>query len=282
MKFEFEVDSIEEVWKDAFGYEGIYEVSNLGRIRSLDREVWNGTNYHTKSGRILNTFKKPDGYVVTQLTKDGISKTVSMHRLVALTFLPKIENKDFVDHINTVRDDNRVINLRWVTRSENHMNDITRRKRSDLALGSNNPNSKKVICLNTGEVFEYIKDAAKKYNINSPSNITSCCKGRVKTVGRDVVTNEGLVWMYLDDYEKMTDKDVSKIMNDSKPSYASSSVVCKNTGEVFKSIKDAADKYSINEASIRAVCTEKNKTTGNGLNLNERLSWEYINKRGDR
>lgn len=271
----------DEIWRDLYGYEGLYEISSYGNIRSLNRKVWNGTNYHIKKGQDIKTFIGDDGYVIVQLSKNGVSKTMRVHRLVALTFLSTIEGKDFIDHINTIRTDNRVENLRWVTRTENMNNTLTLKKKSESVLGVNNPNAKKVVCLNNGVIFDTIIDAATAYNIDSSSNITSCCKGKLKSVGVDESTGEKLVWVYLKDYENMNESDIENRLNNSKPVYAMSSVRCKNTGEVFSSIKEASEKYCICESNIRRVCSGKGKTTNNGLNPNERLVWEYVEKRGD-
>jgi hypothetical protein len=97
-----------EVWRDVIGYEGMYQVSDHGRIRSL------------KFGkeRILKPDKHKDGYLIVNLYKDKISKYL-IHRLVCLNFLDNPENKEQINHINGIKTDNRLINLEWVTPSEN-------------------------------------------------------------------------------------------------------------------------------------------------------------------
>lgn len=121
-----------EEWKLIKNYEGLYEVSNLGRIRSLDKLVKGrkGTEY-IKKGKILKQIKHVNGYMKIGLTKDGKRKTFLVHRLVAEAFISNPENKPYIDHINTIRDDNRVENLRWATASENQYNELTTIKKKE-------------------------------------------------------------------------------------------------------------------------------------------------------
>lgn len=100
-------------WKDVPGYEGLYQVSEEGQVRSLPR---NGTvNYIKDKAQMTDK----DGYKVVKLRKNNKPKMVKVHRLVALAFIERIDKKNIVDHINGLRSDNRVDNLRWVTAREN-------------------------------------------------------------------------------------------------------------------------------------------------------------------
>lgn len=102
-------------WKDAVGYEGLYQVSNFGDVRSLPR---NGTVNFIRDKKQMTD---KDGYKIVKLRKNNIPKMIKVHRLVAFAFLEKIEGKNIIDHINSVKDDNKVSNLRWVTNRENIM-----------------------------------------------------------------------------------------------------------------------------------------------------------------
>lgn len=115
---------MEEIWKDIEGYEGLYQVSNLGRVKNVKR---NRVTYGMKGDK--------DGYLRIGLSKDGILKTYKVHRLVAMAFIPNPDNKPFIDHINTVKDDNRVQNLRWCTSKENNNNPITKIKMGKAKKG---------------------------------------------------------------------------------------------------------------------------------------------------
>lgn len=127
---------MEEVWKDVVGWEGLYQVSNLGKVRSLDRHVKgrlkNGKNI---KGRILVLRYDKDGYLTVHLRDcdNNKNKLCKVHRLVAEAFIPKIDGKDNIDHINSIRDDNRVENLRWCTNKEN-INFPTARENRRIAV----------------------------------------------------------------------------------------------------------------------------------------------------
>lgn len=103
---------MKEIWKDAFGYEGYYQVSNLGRIRTVKR-------FHYKA-IIRKTSLDRYGYETVCLSAKNIQKNVLIHTLVAKTFILNPENKREVNHKNGVRNDNRLSNLEWVTAKENN------------------------------------------------------------------------------------------------------------------------------------------------------------------
>lgn len=115
-----------ETWKPVKGFEGLYEVSNKGNVRSLDRYSMHGKGYRLFKGKPMKTFPNLYGYLKTNLYKNGQRKLHSVHRLVANAFIANPKNLPCIDHINTIKTDNRVENLRWCTNKENSNNPLTR------------------------------------------------------------------------------------------------------------------------------------------------------------
>lgn len=109
-----------EVWKDIEGYENLYQVSNFGRIHSLDRFVPRKTGTVQKvHGRILKLIEDKDGYLQVSLWKENKMKKAKVHRLVGEAFIPNPNNLSEINHINEMKNDNTVSNLEWCTRKEN-------------------------------------------------------------------------------------------------------------------------------------------------------------------
>jgi hypothetical protein len=107
-----------EIWRDVVGYEGWYKISSFGRVQSLDKTIinCNGMKYEMK-GRLLKPILSR--YFWINLVKNTNRKRLSIHRLVAIAFIPNPECKPYVNHINGIKTDNRVVNLEWVTPQEN-------------------------------------------------------------------------------------------------------------------------------------------------------------------
>ena len=162
-----------EVWKDISGYEGMYQVSDLGRVQSLDRISHNGKRY---KGRVLKPVPDGAGYLQVFLRKDAKTRRFYIHRLVAGAFIENPTNKPQVNHLDeTEKWNNRVDNLAWATPKEN-ANWGTRNERS------NKKRSKPVLCIELGREFESLGSATKAFKrggtniwkaINDP-NKTAC------------------------------------------------------------------------------------------------------------
>ena len=120
-----------EIWKPISGYNGYYEVSNLGRVRSITRKIERTDpnditkkRLFTYKGKLVPFWLTKRGYCRLTICINGICKKYLVHRLVADAFIPNNENKLQVNHINCVKTDNRVENLEWVTNYENYLHSV--------------------------------------------------------------------------------------------------------------------------------------------------------------
>ena len=117
---------LNEVWKPVKGYEGLYEVSNLGNVRSVDRYVMNGNCCCFLKGKPKKAYYSSDGHLKVRLYKNNQGKKYFVHRLVAETFIPNPNNLPCIDHIDRNYLNNSADNLRWCTQKENMNNPLTR------------------------------------------------------------------------------------------------------------------------------------------------------------
>ena len=167
-----------EKWKDIEGYEGLYQVSNMGRVKSLERfRKGKHNSLVFVNEKILKSRKDGGGYLRVSLSKEGKIKTFKVHRLVASAFLDNPNNLLEVNHINEIKDDNRVNNLEWCNKSYN------------CNYGSRNERmakSKYIPILQftkEGKLvrkWDSITEVEKELGFNHGS-ISKCCKGKLKT-----------------------------------------------------------------------------------------------------
>ena len=158
---------MKEEWKDIKGYEGLYQVSNTGKIMN-------------KKGKILKLSIDIYGYVKIQLCKNGKHKWFQVHRLVAQAFIPNPNNYPCVKHKNEIKDDNRVDNLEWCTVKYNNIYNgrqkriTAKRKKITLQI---NPNTNEII-----KEWSSIAEAGKQLSL-SGGHISMCCNGKRKICG---------------------------------------------------------------------------------------------------
>lgn len=174
-----------EIWKDIEGYEGIYQISSLGRVRSIDRYRKSKDNSLAfVKGKILKGKIDKDGYIEYALCIHNTIKYYRAHRLVAQAFIPNPNSLPLINHINEIKNDNRIENLEWCTTQYN--NEYSKSK-SILQLDKN---------------YEFINKWKSAAQIESElgfnhSDISKCCRGiKNKTV-------KGFKWVFETDYEQI-------------------------------------------------------------------------------
>lgn len=184
---------MEEMWKDIEGYEGFYQVSNLGNVRSLDRYVKNRmSNKNIKRGKILKSCINKHGYLAVHLIKETKGQTKTVHRLVANAFIPNPENKPEVNHIDGNKQNNILENLEWVTSSENTLHAI----KTGLIKKLNGRNHYKTpvnqYSLDNKFIKQWdsIKQINEEWNLKS-IHVSACCRGKIKT-------SLGYKWKYVE------------------------------------------------------------------------------------
>lgn len=156
----------QEIWKEIVDFPD-YQISNYGRVKSFKKN----------KEKILKPYPTRNGYLIIRLSNEKMRKLFSVHGLVAIAFIPNLENKSEVNHIDSDKKNNCVTNLEWNTRSEN----MQHRERSTASLGV------PVIATNidTGEEIEFRSQIEAGRNLRLPhQNISSNLKGKYKRVGR--------------------------------------------------------------------------------------------------
>ena len=166
--------SVIETFKPVKGYEGLYEVSDYGAVRSL------------KYGKVkyLRNAKQRDGYERIDLCRDGKPKQYRIHRLVWEAFNGPIPDGYEIDHINTIRDDNQLSNLRVVTHKENNANPITAERHQEANSKFRNKPILQIDMV-TGEVireWECMRDVERELELRR-GHISECCHGKRKSTG---------------------------------------------------------------------------------------------------
>lgn len=276
---------MDEIWKDIEGYEGLYQVSNLGRIKI------------TRNGKeriTIGVLDKTTGYRKFSLHNHGKEKKFLVHRLVAKVFIPNIDNKPEIDHINTIRDDNRVDNLRWVTRKENRNNPISLEHLRIAFTGENSPHYGKkrseatkrkisqalkqsplnhgrtgILCKNSRPVYQYDllgnyiagyagQAEASRITGIKQGDISNACNGKVNTAG-------GYLW-------RKTRTDKIEVNIDYKKSIRNRAVLQydkhNNLIKEWRTVAEISQTLGFRANTIRACCSGQIKISNGYI-------WKY-------
>ena len=181
-----------EIWKDIKGYEGLYQVSNLGRVKHLEftRPNLLTGGVSTIKEKVLKQRLTLYGYYTVLLSKNGKKRWYFVHRLVAEAFIPNPDNLPFVNHKDENKVNNISSNLEWCTARYNS-NYGTRNRRLSDTKTNNTYNTKQVLCVETGIIYPSVREAARQTNIPN-TNIGACClnKPHCKIAG-------GYHWKYV-------------------------------------------------------------------------------------
>jgi hypothetical protein len=173
----------EEIWKDIEGYEGLYQVSNLGRVKSLERKVNGKWGKMKIKEKILVAVNDKDGYKIVTLCKGGKQKVGKIHRLVAKTFISNPNNFLYINHKDENKSNNNVDNLEWCTAKYNTNYGTNLKKIIEKKL-------KPVLQYNLdGNLIAEYRSMSDAYKTTNISHIYDCCNKKLKTCG-------GYIWRY--------------------------------------------------------------------------------------
>lgn len=169
---------MEEIWKDIKDYEGLYQVSNLGNVKSLPK--MSGTSKRKET--ILKTHIEKRGYFVIRLSKNKTNHSFKIHRLIANAFIPNPENKRTINHIDGNKLNNSISNLEWATDSENLQHAY------DTGLKPKKPINQYTLGKSFIKEWESAQQIYKTLGFDY-RNISACCHGKQ-------VTGYGYIWKF--------------------------------------------------------------------------------------
>lgn len=254
-----------EEWRPVVGYENCYEVSNLGRVRSVERTLNRSDGRkHTVKATLLHQHNHQKGYKVVGLSMDGIQKLAKVHRIVAIAFIPNPDNLSMVNHKDEDKTNNRVENLEWCDNKYNcnygtvqaRLTEI--RKKSWLAVIGTDISGKE-------HRFASIQEAANHVGGKAPC-ISQCCR---KIQGKH--SAYGYKWRYED--EKLNIYYAERAERTRK-THDKPVIATDNKGRdiFFASIKVGSEKTGANRTSIVGCCRGKY-----GCHTAGGYRWRYAN-----
>lgn len=235
----------EEIWKSIIGYEGLYEVSNVGRVRSIDRIVFQQGRNQKYRGKIMSPYLNNTGYFCVRLSKNNKKRTFTIHRLVATAFIPNPNNYPCVNHKDETPKNNNVENLEWCT-NEYNVNYGTATFRRAVKMGK--------------RVAQYDKNGklvATFYSVNEAERGTNIKIG--DAVKNSNHTAGGFFWRF---YESQVPDAIT--VSFAKNHAKSVLQYSKNLELVssYKSGREASLKTGLKHENILSCCRKKQKTCG--------------------
>src|SRR5690625_126948 len=260
-----------EIWKDVVGYEGYYEVSNVGRVKRVRRHITgkNGVTRYWK-GRILAQTKNLDGYMTVILSKKGKTNILGVHRLVAKAFIKNPNNKPVTNHKDENKENNNVDNLEWCTIAYNNAygTRIERMKSNKQFQKRHKENRKPVLKVSlNGELverFESLEEAFNSCPNYSKSGINHCCTGRLNTY-------KGYFWIYEEDYSDKKVKNRIKKTKNTQSIKVAKFDLKGNFIRFYGSMGQASRETGINAGSISQSCSGKTQHAGG-------YKWKYADE----
>lgn len=188
---------MEEIWKDVDGFEGLYKVSNMGNVKTVEHDiVYSNGSVHRMTEHMMKPKGDSYGYHIVCLTKNNRKHYLKVHRLVAKAFIDNPDDLPCVNHKNEIKNDNRVENLEWCTVRYNNIYGTRLQRISDATSKSKHWNSRRVcqVDKDTDEVikvWDCVRDVERELGYYH-TNISACCLG-----SRNHKTAYGFKWRYM-------------------------------------------------------------------------------------
>lgn len=227
---------MKEIFKDILGYEGLYQVSNLGNVKSM------------YTNKILSAATKKRGYQYVNLYKDKLSKMHQIHRLVATAFIPNPNNLPIVNHKDEDPTNNKAENLEWCTHTYNINYGTATKKIRQSRLGNN---------------FGMIGQDAPMYGKHHSEETKKKISESLKAENNHFYGKSHAL------ETRMKISETLKGLNAGANNPAARKVLCITTGEIFSCAKDASNKYRLNHSALCKCCKGISKSCGG-------MKWKYI------
>lgn len=230
-----------EEWKDIKNWEGLYQVSSLGRVRSLDKQTkYKNTDYIVRrKGRILKPKISQTGYLEVLLTDGKRRQYCRVHRLVANAFIANPNKYDIINHINEIKTDNRKENLEWCTNKYNIREYNRNRNKITYKYDLNG---------NFISTYKLLVEAAESV-FGDKTGIDHCCKGKLKTY-------KGYIWTHT----PLTSEDLKLRLLDNNREVVIQYSLDGKYLNTFSSMMEAANHVGCNSSAISMACSGLRKS----------------------